>query len=153
MTKFPESRIGVSAKGLDNWENEGGPTRPLARLTIDNGPHKSDGLLLHGRAEAEQVTAFISRRVMDDWVDPRRSLKSRNSLYRDQYNALGKCNLPAIERIVTTKYHRGPAFNRQHPFGDVLLSDITESGEVLDVSGSLGAGTAKAPYPSKRFPE
>jgi len=34
---------------------------------------------------------------------------------------------------VTGKYQRGPASNRQHPFVDVLLSDITESGEVLDV--------------------
>ena len=40
----------------------------------------------------------------------------------------------AIERIVTLKYRRGASFNRQHPFVDVLLSDITESGEVLDVS-------------------
>ena len=154
MTKFPESQTGLSAKGLDNWENEGGPVNPhLARLTVDNGPHNSDGLLLHGWDGAEQVTAFISRHVMDDWVDPRRSLKSRNSLYRDQYNALGKCNLPPIERIVTRKYQRGPAFNRQHPFVDLLLSDITESGEELDVSGLQGAGTTKAPYPSKRFPQ
>jgi hypothetical protein len=32
------------------------------------------------------------------------------------------------------KYRRGAAFNRQNPFVDILLSDITESGEVLDVS-------------------
>jgi hypothetical protein len=32
------------------------------------------------------------------------------------------------------KYRRGAAFNRQHPFVDILLSDIAESGEVLDVS-------------------
>ena len=48
-------------------------------------------------------------------------------------NALGKRNLPAIQRIVARKYERGLAFNRQHPFVDVLLSDITESGEVLNV--------------------
>lgn len=80
------------------------------------------------------MTAFISRRVMDNWVDPRRSLKSRTSLFRAQYNDLGKRNLRAIESIATRKYQRGPAFNRQHPFLDILLSDITESGEVLDVS-------------------
>jgi hypothetical protein len=50
------------------------------------------------------------------------------------YNALGKRDLAAIERIVTSKYARGAAFNRQHPFVDVLLADIAESGEVLDVS-------------------
>jgi hypothetical protein len=57
----------------------------------------------------------------------------RKSLFRKQYNALGKHNLPAITRIVTAKYDRGAAFN--HPSVDVLLSDITDSGEVLDVSG------------------
>jgi hypothetical protein len=69
---------------------------------------------------------------MDDWVDPRQPYRGRKSLYREQYNALGKRNLAAIERIVTSKYQRGPAFNRQYPFVDVLLSDITESGEGLD---------------------
>jgi hypothetical protein len=61
-------------------------------------------------------------------------LLHNENLFRDQYNALSKRNLPAIERIVTSKYQRGAAFNREHPFVDVLLSDITESGEVLDVS-------------------
>ena len=92
--------------------------------------HNRDGLLLHGWDGPQQVTAFISRRVMDDWVDPRRSLKSRKSPFRAQYNALGNRNLPAIERIATFKYQRGLAFNRQHPFVDILLSDIAESGEV-----------------------
>jgi len=102
---------------------------------VDDGPHSSDGLLLHGWDGPQQVTAFISRRVMDNWVDPFQPYARRKkSLFREQYNALGKRNLARIERIVTTKYRRGAAFNRQHPFVDVLLSDITESGEVLDVS-------------------
>ncbi|HSV24953.1 MAG TPA: signal transduction histidine kinase, partial [Xanthobacteraceae bacterium] len=54
-----------------------------------------------------------------------------------QYNALDTRNLPAIARIVTAKYDRGAAFNRQHPFVDVLLSDITDSGEALDVSNPV----------------
>jgi hypothetical protein len=58
----------------------------------------------------------------------------RKSLFRAQYNALGKGNLAAIERLIASKYQRGAAFNRQHPFVDVLFSDITESGEVLDLS-------------------
>ena len=107
---------------------------PLVQLAVDEGPHSSDGLLLHGRDETAEVTAFISRRVMDDWVDPRQPYGGRKSLFREQYNALGKHNLPAITRIVTAKYDRGAAFNRQHPFVDILLSDITDSGEVLDVS-------------------
>ena len=71
---------------------------------------------------------------MDDWVDPRQPYRGRKSLYREQYNALGKCNLAAIERVVTSKYERGPAFNRQYSFVDILLSDIIESEETLDTS-------------------
>jgi hypothetical protein len=108
---------------------------PLTQFAVDDGPHNSDGLLLHGCDGSEQVTAFISRRVMDDWVDPRQPYGRRKSLFREQYNALGKLNLTAIERIVATKYRRGAAFNRQHPFVDVLLADITESGQALDVTG------------------
>jgi len=107
----------------------------LTRFSVDDSPHSSDGLLLHGWDGPQQVTAFISRRVMDNWVDPfQPDARRKNSLFRAQYNALGKRNLAQIERIVTTKYRRGAAFNRQHPFVDVLLADITESGEVLDVS-------------------
>jgi hypothetical protein len=108
---------------------------PLTRLAVDEGAHNSDGLLLHGWDGPLPVMAFISRRVMADWVDPRQPYGRRKSLYRAQYNALGTRNLAAIERIVTSKYERGAAFNRQHPFVDVLLADITESREVLDVTG------------------
>jgi hypothetical protein len=106
----------------------------LTDLVVDDGPHNSDGLLLHAWDGPERVTAFISRRVMDDWVDPKQPYGRRKSLFRAQYNALGKRNLAAIDRIVSSKYRRGAAFNRQYPFVDVLLSDITESGEVLDLS-------------------
>ena len=136
MTNHSEVQIDPLANATDNWENEGGSAVPrLARFSVDGGAHNSDGLLLHGWDGSKLVTAFISRRVMDDWVDPRRFPESRKSLFRDQYNALGRRNLSAIERIATLKYHRGLAFNRQHPFVDILLSDITESGEVLDKSG------------------
>ncbi|MGA7324206.1 MAG: signal transduction histidine kinase [Rhodomicrobium sp.] len=144
MIKVPEAQIGLLAKGAEGWENEGGSVIPWpAGFTVDDGPHNSDGLLLRGWNGAKPVKAFISRRVMDDWVDPGRSAKDRRSLFRDQYNALGKSNLPAIERLVTSKYQRGPAFNRQHPFVEVLLSDITESGEVLDVSSLEGPTNPK----------
>lgn len=107
---------------------------PLTGLSVDDGPHNMDGLLLHAWDGSERVEAFISRRVMDSWVEPREPYPRRRSLLRAQYNALGKFNLPAIERIVDSKYQRGAAFNRQHPFVDVLLSDIMESGEALDTS-------------------
>ena len=99
---------------------------PLTGFAVDEGPHNMDGLLLHGWEGPERVEAFISRRVMDSWVDPREPYGGRRSLLRAQYNALGKFNLAAIERIVVSKYQRGAAFNRQHPFVDILLSDITE---------------------------
>jgi hypothetical protein len=106
----------------------------LTRFAVDDSDHSRDGLVLHGWNGDEQVTGFISRRVMADWVDPRQPHGRRKSLFRVQYNALGRHNLAAIERIVTSKYRRGPAFNRQHPFVDVLLADITDSGEALDLS-------------------
>jgi hypothetical protein len=124
-------RIGNGAyRDTRNWRR----TMRLTQFAVDDGPHNSDGLVLHGLDGDQQVTGFISRRVMDDWVDPRQPYRGRKSLYREQYNALGKRNLAAIERMVTSKYERGPAFNRQYPFVDILLSDIIESEETLDTS-------------------
>jgi hypothetical protein len=117
----------------------------LTEIAVDDGPHTMDGLLLRAWDASERVEAFISRRVMDSWVDAIDSYESRRSLFRAQYNALGKLNLAAIERIVSSKYQRGAAFNRQHPFVDILFSDIAESGEVLDVSELV-----REPLPSFR---
>jgi hypothetical protein len=105
----------------------------ITGLAVDDGPHNKDGLLLHGWDGDQPVVAFVSRRVMDGWAYPQRPYASRSSLFRAEYNALGKSNLAAIERIVGLKYERGLAFNRQHPFVDVLLADIVESEEVLDI--------------------
>jgi hypothetical protein len=116
----------------------------LTELAVDEGPHNMDGLLLHARDGSQRVEAFISRWVMDSWVDPVEPCGRRKSLLRAQYNALGKRNLAAIERIVTLKYQRGAAFNRQHPFVDVLFSDITESSELLDVSEPVRAPSLPA---------
>jgi hypothetical protein len=107
---------------------------PLTQFGIDDGPHNMDGLRLCARDGSEQVEAFIGRKVMDVWADSVEHRGGRQSLFRDQYNALGKLNLAAIQRIVSAKYQRGAAFNRQHPFVEVLFSDITESGEMLDLS-------------------
>jgi hypothetical protein len=92
------------------------------------------GLLLFARDGSEQVEAFIGRKVMDVWAGSVERRGERQSLFRNQYNAVGKLNLAAIQRIVNAKYQRGAAFNRQHPFVEVLFSDITESGEALDLS-------------------
>lgn len=105
----------------------------LARFSIDESPHTMDGLLIHAFDGLQEVEAFISRKVMDIWARQDEHPEERRSLYRDQYNAIGKTNLAAIARIVAAKYARGVAFNRQHPFVDVLTSDISESGARLDL--------------------
>jgi hypothetical protein len=105
----------------------------LTQYRVDDGPHNMDGLRLYARDGPEHVEAFIGRKVMDVWADSVEHRGGRQSLFRDQYNALGKLNPAAIQRIVSAKYRRGAAFNRQHPFVEILFSDITESGETLDL--------------------
>ena len=106
----------------------------LTQFSVDEGPHNMDGLRLLAQDGTERVEAFIGRKVMDVWVESIEHSGGRRSLFRDQYNVLGKLNLAAIQRIVSAKYQRGAEFNRQHPFVEVLFSDITESGEALDLS-------------------
>jgi hypothetical protein len=106
----------------------------LAQFSVDDGPHAMDGLRLFAHDGSERIEAFIGRKVMDVWADSVEHHSDRQSLFRDQYNALGKLNLAAIRRIVSAKYQRGAASNRQHPFIEVLFSDITESGEALNLS-------------------
>ena len=106
----------------------------LTQFSVDNGPHNMDGLRVFAQDGSERIEAFIGRKVMDVWADSVEHSGGQQSLFRDQYNALGKMNLAAIGRIVSAKYQRGAAFNRQHPFVEVLFSDITESGEVLNQS-------------------
>ena len=106
----------------------------LTQLSIDDGPHNMDGLRLFAQDGAEQVEAFVSRKVLDDWADSIEHRGRRQSLFRDQYNALGKLNLAALQRIVDVKYQRGAASNRQHPFIEILFSDIMESGEDLNLT-------------------
>jgi hypothetical protein len=93
-----------------------------------------DGLRLYAQDGTERVEVFIGRKVMDVWAESVEHRAGRQSLFRDQYNALGNLNLAAIERIVSAKCQRGATFNRQHPFVEVLASDITESGEALNLS-------------------
>ena len=106
----------------------------LTQFSVDNGPHNMDGLRVFAQDGSKRIEAFIGRKVMDVWADSVEHSGGQQSLFRDQYNALGKLNLAAIQRIVSAKYQRGAAFNRQHPFVEVLFSDITESGEMLDLS-------------------
>jgi hypothetical protein len=106
----------------------------LMEVTVDDGPHTMDGLRLLGRDGAVRVEAFIGRKVMDVWVASVEHHGGQQSLFRSQYNALGKLNLAPIERIIGAKYRRGVELSRQHPFVEVLVSDIEQSGETLDLS-------------------
>ena len=106
----------------------------FTQFRVDDGPHTMDGLRLFAQDGNERVEAFMGRKVMDVWAESVEHRGGRQSLFRDQYNALGRLNLAALQRIVSAKYQRGTAFNRQHPFVEVLFSDITESGEALDLS-------------------
>jgi hypothetical protein len=106
----------------------------LAQFSIDDGPHNMDGLRLFARDGVERVEAFVGRKVLDVWAESVEHRGGGQSLFRDQYNAIGKLNLAALQRIVSGKYQRGAAFNRQHPFVEVLFSDITESGEDLNLT-------------------
>ena len=106
----------------------------LTQFSVDDGPHSMDGLRLFAQDGTERVEAFVGRKVMDVWAKSTEHHGGRQSLFRDQYNALGKLNLAALQRIVSGKYQQGAASNRQHPFVEVLFSDITESGENLDLT-------------------
>jgi hypothetical protein len=112
----------------------GGSPMSLAQFRVDEEAHNMDGLRLFAHDGSERIEAFVGRKVMDAWADSVERSGGRQSLFRDQYNALGKVNLAAIQRIVSAKYQKGAAFNRQHPFVEVLFSDIIESGEVLNLS-------------------
>ena len=115
---------------------------PITGLKIDESPHNMDGMLLYARHDVDPVEVFISRRVMDIWVELIEPPVRRKSLHRAEYNAVGKAYLAAIERIAILKYERGAAFNRQHPFIDILYADIAESGEVLNISELASAHLA-----------
>ncbi|MGO9459192.1 MAG: signal transduction histidine kinase [Rhodomicrobium sp.] len=134
MTNSSEIQIECPGDSASLEENEFSPVQsPIFQLEVDENPRNSEGLILRGWDGATPLRVFISSRVMDNWAGPRRTAKNGKCLFREDYNELSKRNLAAIERIVVRKYRRGLAFNRQHPFVDVLLSDVVESGEVLDV--------------------
>src|SRR5258705_1955590 len=135
-----EAQSPTDCRGEPTSATGGFPMSPtknksLTKFGVDDGPHNMDGLRLSARDGTEGVEAFIGRKVMDVWVESIEHGGARRSLFRDQYNALGKRNLAAIERIVNAKYQRGAVLNRQHPYVEVLFSDITESGEALDLGG------------------
>jgi hypothetical protein len=106
----------------------------ISKFQIDQNPHSRDGLVIQAWDEGVAVDAFIGRRVMDEWAWEGSPVDRERSLYRAEYNALGVQNLGVISKLVTVKYERGKEFNRQHPYVEILTSDIRESGQVLDQS-------------------
>ncbi len=114
----------------------------ISKFQIDQNPHNRDGLVIQAWDGGVAVDAFIGRHVMDEWACAASPADRDRSLYRAEYNALGVRNLALISKMVTAKYERGKAHNRQHPYVEILTSDIRESGEVLDQSE-----LARAPLP------
>ena len=109
-----------------------GNNRSLTKFGIDVGPHNMDGLRLLARDGYERVEAFRGRKVMDVWVESIEHRGGRQSLFRDQYVGQAQSRGDRADR---ERYQRGAAINRQHPYVEVLFSDITESGEALDLGG------------------
>jgi len=71
----------------------------LTQFSVDDGPHSMDGLRHFAQDGTECVEAFVGRKVMDVWAESIEHHGGRQSLFRDQYNALGKLNLAAIHRL------------------------------------------------------
>jgi hypothetical protein len=80
----------------------------FTQFRVDGGPHTMDGLRLFAQEGNERVEAFMGRKVMDVWADSVEHLGGRQSLFRDQYNALGKLNLAALQRIVSANSSEAP---------------------------------------------
>jgi hypothetical protein len=142
MDRPTDCRAGVSclagsgdrAAALTLTSHEERSSTMLTRFSIDDSSHNRDGLVVQAWDGNQRIDAFISRHVMDEWVEPIAPPGRRRSLYRQQYNELGQRNLSTIGRIVATKYERGASFNRQHPYIEILTSDIIESGGIVDQS-------------------
>jgi hypothetical protein len=62
----------------------------LTQFSIDDGPHSMDGLRLLAQDGTDRIEAFIGRKVMDVWAESVEHSGGRRSLFRGQYNALGK---------------------------------------------------------------
>ena len=117
---------GITARPrlLSVTESIGLPPRPkavnmtsLMQFSIDDGPHNMDGLRLYAQDGAGQVEAFIGRKVLDVWAESIEHRGGAQSLFRDQYNALGKLNLAALQRMVSANTREAP-----RPTGSIPLS-------------------------------
>ena len=76
----------------------------LTQFRIDDGPHTMEGLRFFAEDGNERVETFMSRKVRDVWAESVEHRGGRQSLFREPYNALGRLNLAALQRIVSAKY-------------------------------------------------
>src|ERR1700752_141911 len=106
----------------------------LDRISVDESAHNRDGLVLRAWDEDKPVDVFISRKVMDFWVEPCGISAASRSLYRAEYNELGKRNIDSIAQIVAKKYDRSMSLDCECPYVEVLASDIVESDVAIDQS-------------------
>src|SRR5438067_13887925 len=69
--------VGTVAMNVSNMER-----KMIERFAIDDTPHNRDGLVVQAWDGDKRVDAFISRRVMDEWVEPVSPPGRRRSLFR-----------------------------------------------------------------------
>ena len=89
----------------------------LTQFSIDDGPHSMDGLRLLAQDGTDRIEAFIGRKVMDIWAESVEHSGGRWSLFRGQYNALGKLNPADCEREI-------PAWRRVQPPASVRRDTV-----------------------------
>ena len=83
----------------------------LTQFHVDDGQHAMDGLRLFARDGTEPVEAFIGRKVMDVWAESIEHLGGRQSLFRNEYNALGKIGSETDQLGRRTEYAYDDAGN------------------------------------------
>ncbi len=137
-----------------NWvsiEVNSSPAWPRSRLPYHSGDVPATRLLKIAHCAkfnslAKSLYAATLGRTTISTTSPRCTLikstmdEFSELVFRAQYNALGKRNLAAIERIVAFKYKRGAAFNRQHPFVvEPINSELPRSRRTWSTSSSIRA--------------
>ncbi len=98
-----------------------------------------DGLRLSALDGSEAVEAFISAGCWTSGL-PQSSTMGQNkvcSVTSTTHSANGTSSRSRVSW--TRNISEGAWLNRQHPFVEVLVSDIEESGETMDISGLVRA--------------
>jgi hypothetical protein len=131
-----------------------GASMPTGKVTAGRSPihNHRQGFFVHAMVDFIQIL-FATERMLDSTEGPAQKRPGPQYSYLTGIRVSVALAPKPLERkeismqvhsilqgeslnqdLQTLKYRRGAAFNRQHPFVDILLSDIAENGEVLDVS-------------------